>query len=55
MPGRHEVAAAHVARHPVGDLGDHVLHEREVLAHEVVLVLGLLDADVGAVDLAGFT
>ena len=46
-PGRHEVAAAHVARHPVGDLRDHVLDEREVLADEVVLVGRPLDVDVG--------
>ncbi len=45
--GRHEVAAADVAGHPVGDLGDHVLHEREVLANEVVLVGCPLDVDVG--------
>ena len=45
--GRHEVAAAHVARDPVGDLRDHVLDEREVLAHEVVLVRRPLDVDVG--------
>ena len=51
--GRHEVAAAHVARHPVGDLRDHVLHEREVLAHQLVLVLRPLDVDVAFC--AGFT
>ena len=51
--GRHEVVAAHVVGHPVRNLGHDVLHERQVLAHELLFLLGLLDVDHRSQRLAG--
>ena len=44
--GRHEVAAAHVVGDAMCDLRHHVLHERQVLPDQLVLVLCLLGIDL---------
>ena len=48
--GRHEVVAADVARDPMCDLRNHVLHERQVLPDQSVLVCSPLDVDLGVQD-----
>ena len=48
--GRHEVVAAHVVRNSVHDLRDHVLHERQVLPHQLVLVRRPFNIDLGVQD-----